>query len=88
MTDMLKELAEVVSVGNFYGTISVDAQEARHFLITHHAEIAQNAEAAKRLRALEQALMEREGVSDLRDLGCSKRADELRRERAEGKGDE
>jgi len=96
MADLLKDLSDVVQLLDVLRADRLKPNSApltdteaffAHFINTHHATIQQNAEAALRLRALEQALREREGVIDLRDLGFSKRAAEILRERDEGKGE-
>ncbi len=54
MSNLEKDLAEVVE----YLSGPFSANFSEHFIRTHHAEIAQNAEDARRLKALEQVMDE------------------------------
>ena len=97
MRDLMKDLAEVVreiestkTIGDEflkYLASKSDGVLALDFIRTNHATIQQNAEAALRLRALEQAMDERKG-SKLASTFIRQRADELLREWAKEKGDE
>jgi len=91
VTKMLEDLAEVVDYLTNYPDTPLNgvliAGKCYALIKYHHAEIAQNAESAKRLTALEQALEEKAdnheyfrdgagyGVDRIKD-----RADELMRE--------
>ncbi len=71
MSDLLQGLAEVVRQLDDPDNWKVQ----RNFIHNHHAEIARNAEAAKRLRALEQAMGEYAHPSSILDINM--RADEI-----------
>lgn len=101
-TDLMKDLAQVIrplSGVQALGVKNVDAQalgklaaDCIDFLCEHHATIQQNAEAALRLRALEQAMREcgktDQYIRQASFVWLNKRADELLREWAKEKGNE
>ncbi|MDE3021639.1 MAG: hypothetical protein KGI54_07240 [Pseudomonadota bacterium] len=86
MTEQIdKDLAEVVRLckcftrGNLKGTTITDIEMGCvSFFSKHHAEIAQNAEDAKRLKALERAMEETGDAASIQ--WARKRADEILRD--------
>ncbi len=83
LTVVVRECAEA----NGHRPLSDTELELRTFIRTHRAEIVQNAEAAKRLKALEQAMRELqddwEGYGEPSPAYALKRADEIMREEGE-----
>ena len=88
MSDLEKDLAEVVRLDRkekkhveAYGFhIYPEAPQcALNILQAHHAEIAQNAKDARRLRALEMAMQE-SNLTDYAYGRIAERADEIMRE--------
>lgn len=87
MTTMLEELAEVVRVtetmkATGFGGTSLDQlasllASCTDFVVDHHATIAQNAEDARRLKALEQAIGE---MNELFVNRFNSRAEEIMRD--------
>ena len=84
MTKMLEDLAEVVDYLTNYPDTSLNgvliAGKCYVLIKYHHAEIAQNAESAKRLAALEQAMEEE--VRCIDHMRVEERADEIMWERS------
>jgi len=75
MTKMLEDLATIIALDGPKGNYSVACTAALGYFRTHHAEIAQNAEAAKRLEAADALLREAvewnwldDWVSDMHEL--------------------